>query len=371
MKKTGIVKKISFAIILILCAFSMAYAVENRVGETTITTGTGAIDLAGPKAGHVAFNTVYVDSNTITYLIENWNGTEWEIGTGTFISGVPDTIQRTTIEASSNNGSWVNFSAGVKSVFNIISADNYNAIIAGMHTPETAESIEDIMSGAEENTTPEDTHTFSVVVSNALKKITYANIKATLKTYFDSFYQPKDDDLEDLADGSLSGSKVTAASLTAVGTSELATVTEINDGADNLRTITPSGLAGSNFSKRVVSVKINEDGGTTLTTGDGKFTWIVPQALHGFNIVAVSAGCSTCSYSGNPVFDLYNATSSLDILSTNLYMDVNEYTSASAATASVINTTNDYLTTGDRIRIDCDVAGTGVKGVQIDITCQK
>jgi len=53
---------------------------------------------------------------------------------------------------------------------------------------ETAASIEDIMTGADAATTPVDADTMSSVVSGVLKKITWANIKATLKTYFDTLY---------------------------------------------------------------------------------------------------------------------------------------------------------------------------------------
>lgn len=48
--------------------------------------------------------------------------------------------------------------------------------------------------GASAKTTPVDADTMPLIdsaASNALKKVTWANIKATLKTYFDTLYAPK------------------------------------------------------------------------------------------------------------------------------------------------------------------------------------
>ena len=55
---------------------------------------------------------------------------------------------------------------------------------------ETAATIEDIITGADAVTTPADADTFPLVVSAVLKHVSLANIKATLKTYFDGLYEP-------------------------------------------------------------------------------------------------------------------------------------------------------------------------------------
>jgi hypothetical protein len=117
---------------------------------------------------------------------------------------------------------------------------------------------------------------------------------------------------------------------------------------------------------RAISIKLVSDT-EVMTTGDGKWIYVIPPALNGLNITNVVASCTTVSSSGLPSFALYNLTDSQDILSTNVTIDENEYTSATATTAKVINTSYDDVATGDRIRIDCDAAGTGTKGVQIDI----
>lgn len=93
----------------------MAFVVNDRVWETTTTTGTGAISLAGAVSGYITFASGIGASNVTFYVIDNEAG-EWEVGVGT-LDGSGTTLARTTIINSSNAGSAVNFSAGTKQVF--------------------------------------------------------------------------------------------------------------------------------------------------------------------------------------------------------------------------------------------------------------
>jgi hypothetical protein len=91
----------------------MALIVKDRVQETSTTTGTGTLTLAGAVTGFQSFS-VIGNANTTYYAIVL--GSEFEIGIGTYtLSGT--TLSRTTVLESSNAGSLVNFSAGTKSVF--------------------------------------------------------------------------------------------------------------------------------------------------------------------------------------------------------------------------------------------------------------
>ena len=91
----------------------MALIVKDRVQETSTTTGTGTITLAGAVSGFQSFS-VIGNANTTYYAIVL--GTEFEVGLGTYtLSGT--TLSRTTVLESSNSGSLVNFSAGTKNVF--------------------------------------------------------------------------------------------------------------------------------------------------------------------------------------------------------------------------------------------------------------
>jgi len=91
----------------------MALVVKDRVQETTTTTGTGTVTLAGAVTGFQSFS-VIGDANTTYYAIAG--GSEFEVGIGTYTS-LGTTLSRTTVLESSNAGALVNFSAGTKSVF--------------------------------------------------------------------------------------------------------------------------------------------------------------------------------------------------------------------------------------------------------------
>jgi hypothetical protein len=91
----------------------MALVVKDRVKETTTTTGTGTYTLAGAVTGFQSFG-VIGDGNTTYYAVTN--GTDWEVGLGTYAAS-GTTLARTTILESSNSGNAVNWSAGSKDIF--------------------------------------------------------------------------------------------------------------------------------------------------------------------------------------------------------------------------------------------------------------
>lgn len=98
----------------------MAFIVADRVKETSTTTGTGSLTLAGAVTGFQTFDAPLATNDTTYYAIEGVDGNgipsgEWEVGLGTFTS--PATLARTTVLASSNSGAAVNLSAGTKNVF--------------------------------------------------------------------------------------------------------------------------------------------------------------------------------------------------------------------------------------------------------------
>jgi hypothetical protein len=93
----------------------MALVLKDRVKETSATTGTGTVTLAGAVADYQAFS-VIGDGNTTYYTIVLTGSDEWEVGLGTY-TATGTTLSRDTVLASSNSGSLVNFSAGDKDVF--------------------------------------------------------------------------------------------------------------------------------------------------------------------------------------------------------------------------------------------------------------
>ena len=91
---------------------------NDRVKETSTTTGTGAITLAGAVTGYQTFANAFTNPTVVRYTIEgvDANGVptgDWEVGVGTFTT----TLSRDTIEKSSNANAVVNLSAGTKYVF--------------------------------------------------------------------------------------------------------------------------------------------------------------------------------------------------------------------------------------------------------------
>ena len=92
----------------------MALVIADRVKETTTTTGTGTINLAGAVAAFQTFVAGIGSGNTCYYTIVS--GNNWEIGIGTVTDASPDTLSRTTILASSNSDSALTLS-GTSQVF--------------------------------------------------------------------------------------------------------------------------------------------------------------------------------------------------------------------------------------------------------------
>jgi hypothetical protein len=94
----------------------MALVVNDRVKETSTTTGTGTFNLDGAALGFETFVSGIGNANTTYYSIVNENG-EFEVGLGTVTDDATDTLSRDTILSSSNSDAAVNFSAGTKDVF--------------------------------------------------------------------------------------------------------------------------------------------------------------------------------------------------------------------------------------------------------------
>lgn len=163
---------------------------------------------------------------------------------------------------------------------------------------------------------------------------------------------------------------VSAASDSAAGKIEIATAAETTTGTDATRAVSPDGLAGSDFGKRVVGIQVF-DAGTDTATGDGKAFFRVPATLNGYNLVAVAMNVYTAGTTGTTTVQIRNVTDAVDMLSTALTIDSTETDTSTAATAAVINAANDDVATGDKIAIDVDaVHTTAAKGLYVELTFQ-
>ena len=100
----------------------MALVINNRVRETTSTTGTGAVTLGGAVGGFQSFAAGIGNDNTTYYAISINSESEWEVGLGT-LNADSSTLTRTTVLESSNGDAAVDFSAGSKEVFCTLPAE--------------------------------------------------------------------------------------------------------------------------------------------------------------------------------------------------------------------------------------------------------
>ena len=98
----------------------MALLLKDRVKETTTTTGTGDITLAGAVEGFQSFSSALSDADTTYYAISHRDVDEWEVGLGTYSSGV---LTRTTVLESSNSDTAVSFASGTKDIFITLPAE--------------------------------------------------------------------------------------------------------------------------------------------------------------------------------------------------------------------------------------------------------
>ena len=91
----------------------MAFVINDRVKETTATTGTGTVTLSGAQTGFQSFSSGIGSGNSTYYTIVG--GSEWEVGIGSLTNAT--TFTRDTVISSSNASSLVSFTTGTKDVF--------------------------------------------------------------------------------------------------------------------------------------------------------------------------------------------------------------------------------------------------------------
>jgi hypothetical protein len=236
--------------------------------------------------------------------------------------------------ATTYAGNWTQLDAtdAVTAVVGLTGSVSKAGLLAALNVEDGADVTDAVnvgtsIDGATAKTTPVDADTMPLIdsaASNVLKKVTWANVKATLLAAW------------------------------------AAVASDINTGTSTGKFMTPDAFAGSNAGIRYFPIGLN--GSTALTTSD-KFYFRVPAGLTGMNLVSVTGsvgtGAAGSSSSGTPTFTVKNVTDNNQMLSTSLTIDANEYTSATAATPAVINASFDDVVTDDLIEIACTVAGTG------------
>lgn len=211
----------------------------------------------------------------------------------------------------------------------------------------------------------------SANVQSLMGAATYAAMRTLLDLEAGTDFNAYDADIADLADGTLTGTKVSSASDSAVGVVELATVAETDTGTDTGRALTPDGLAGSNYGERPIQIPCF-DWAVDVATGDAVYYFEIPETMDGMNIVSAHARVITAGTTGTTDIQVRNVTDSVDLFSTKLTIDSGETVSNTAATAYVINTSNDDVSSYDLWAVDVDaISTTAPKGLILTLIGRK
>ena len=109
----------------------------DRIKELSRTQGTHDFELEGAVEGFSAFSDVYSDGDHLFYAITD--GTNYEVGSGTFVYGGEqlDQIVRFPIRTSNSNNA-VDFPEGIKEIYATYPATNavyHNSGVADLQTP--------------------------------------------------------------------------------------------------------------------------------------------------------------------------------------------------------------------------------------------
>ena len=94
----------------------MPLVVKDRIKETSTTSGTGTLTLAGAAAGFRSFADIGNGNTTYYAIVDSTAGT-WEVGIGTYTSSGTTLARNTILSNSSGTTAAINFAANVKDVF--------------------------------------------------------------------------------------------------------------------------------------------------------------------------------------------------------------------------------------------------------------
>lgn len=99
---------------------------------------------------------------------------------------------------------------------------------------------------------------------------------------------------------------------------------------------------------------------TSVATGDGKFYLHIDPRLADHNLIDGHAEVITAGVSGTTSVQVHNVTQAVDIFAEKIHIDSGETGSDTAATAYSVNTSNDYMTENDLLRVDVDAVQSEV-----------
>lgn len=147
-----------------------------------------------------------------------------------------------------------------------------------------------------------------------------------------------------------------------------AVASDLNTGTSTTTHVTPDALAGSNFGIRGMIIEIFAPT-TNVSTGTFKRVTPVPTPFNGMNLLSCAAYGVTAGSGGDTTIAIKRIRSgvTVDMLTASLTIT----SGSNASGAGSIDTANDDVATGDRIRIDIIAVGsTPVQGLSIVLNFQ-
>jgi hypothetical protein len=122
----------------------------------------------------------------------------------------------------------------------------------------------------------------------------------------------------------------------------------------------------------IYPIKVTVDDDFVLVA-DGQFIFAITtdDEIAGYTLVGASAYVTTVASSGLVTVQVRNVTQAVNMLSTPITIDANEFTSDTAATPPVVNTPNALIALDDLISINVTSTGTGARGLGVVLRFRK
>lgn len=209
-------------------------------------------------------------------------------------------------------GNWfkADYTDKVSSVAGLVGAITDSGLRTALNVADGADNTAAAINAASGKTTPVDADLFGIIdsaASNVLKKLTWANVKATLQTYFDTVYQPTSSALTALA------SAFTPAS--ASGPAALAFAEDTDNGSNKVTLKAPTSISSD------IDVALPGTAGT-LAVLSGAQTWTgAQQFARVAGAIATTSGTGfnnadgnihTRTVAGNTTFTVSNVPSGVE-----------------------------------------------------------